>query len=86
MSADTVKRVKIQRISKKQYTGKVHDIHISETNCYELNGVFSSNSAGGSLACFLLGIHSLDPLPWGLSFDRFLSPARGGYMLNVRME
>lgn len=42
-------------------------------------------SAGGSLVCYLLGIHQLDPLPWELSFDRFLSPSRGGYMLNVKM-
>lgn len=42
-------------------------------------------SAGGSLVCFLLGIHVLDPLRWNLSFDRFLSPSRGGYILNVRM-
>lgn len=42
-------------------------------------------SAGGSLVCFLLKIHSLDPIKWGLSFDRFLSPSRGGYMLNVTM-
>ncbi len=42
-------------------------------------------SAGGSLVCYLLGIHTLDPLLWGLSFDRFLSPSRGGYMLNLDM-
>lgn len=42
-------------------------------------------SAGGSLVCFLLDIHVLDPMKWGLSFDRFLSPSRGGYMLNVKM-
>jgi DNA polymerase-3 subunit alpha len=42
-------------------------------------------SAGGSLVCYLLGIHSLDPMLWGLSFDRFLSPSRGGYMLNLGM-
>lgn len=42
-------------------------------------------SAGGSLVCYLLRIHSLDPIKWGLSFDRFLSPSRGGYMLNVTM-
>jgi len=43
-------------------------------------------SAGGSLVCFLLGIHDLDPLKWDLSFDRFMASSRGGYMLNVRME
>jgi hypothetical protein len=42
-------------------------------------------SAGGSLVCFLMGIHSLDPIKWGLSFNRFLSPARGGKALNIMM-
>jgi len=42
-------------------------------------------SAGGSLVCFLLGLHSLDPMIWGLSFDRFLAEARGGYRLNMNM-
>ena len=42
-------------------------------------------SAGGSLVCYLLGIHVIDPMIWTLSFDRFLSPSRGGYMLNVQM-
>jgi DNA polymerase-3 subunit alpha len=43
-------------------------------------------SAGGSLVCYCLGIHSLDPIKWGLSFNRFLSPARGGKILKVTME
>jgi DNA polymerase-3 subunit alpha len=43
-------------------------------------------SASGSLVCYLLGIHSIDPMKWGLSFDRFLSPSRGGYRLNLTME
>jgi len=42
-------------------------------------------SAGGSLVCYLLGIHDMDPIKWGLSFDRFLSESRGGYMLDVSM-
>lgn len=43
-------------------------------------------SVGGSLVCYLLGITELDPLKWGLSFDRFLSPARGGYNLNIKAK
>ena len=43
-------------------------------------------SVGGSLVCYLLGITSQDPLKWGLSFNRFLSPSRGGYMLNIKAE
>jgi DNA polymerase-3 subunit alpha len=42
-------------------------------------------SAGGSLVCYLLGLSSIDPLKWDLSFDRFLSEARGGYRLNASM-
>lgn len=43
-------------------------------------------SAGGSLICWLLGIVRTSPLPWSLSFDRFLSESRGGFMLNVQMD
>lgn len=43
-------------------------------------------SAAGSLLCYLLGIVDLNPLEWGLSFSRFLSPARGGKMLKVSMD
>ncbi len=42
-------------------------------------------SAPGSLINYLLGISNIDPVPWGLSFDRFLSESRGGFMLNVKM-
>lgn len=42
-------------------------------------------SAGGSLVCYLLGLSSIDPLKWDLSFDRFLAEARGGYRLNASM-
>lgn len=43
-------------------------------------------SAGGSLVCYLIGIHEIDPIKWDLSFDRFLSSSRGGKMLRVDME
>jgi DNA polymerase-3 subunit alpha len=47
----------------------------------------SRGSSGGSLVCFLLGItNSMDPLLFGLSFDRFLSRSRGGNMLNISMD
>lgn len=35
-------------------------------------------SAGGSLAAFALGITSIDPIPSGLLFERFLNPERVG--------
>lgn len=33
-------------------------------------------SAGGSLLCWLLGIHQLDPIKYNLMFERFLNPER----------
>lgn len=33
-------------------------------------------SAVGSLVCYCLGITDLDPIPYGLLFERFLNPAR----------
>ena len=54
---------------------------------YGPNGVGPARgSAGGSLVCYLLDVTSMNPLKWGLSFSRMLSPARGGKMLKVSME
>lgn len=36
-------------------------------------------SVGGSAVAYCLGIHELDPLEWGLSFERFLNPSRVAY-------
>ena len=36
-------------------------------------------SAGGCLVAWLLGITSIDPIKYGLLFERFLSPDRKGY-------
>lgn len=43
-------------------------------------------SAGGSLVCYLIQIHDIDPIVWELSFDRFLSSSRGGYLLQATMD
>ena len=36
-------------------------------------------SAAGSLVCYLIGITSVDPMPYGLLFERFLNPDRVSY-------
>lgn len=43
-------------------------------------------SAAGSFVCHLLGIHTLNSLAWGMSFDRFLASSRGGYMLKTKID
>jgi hypothetical protein len=81
----SLKTKKITKITKRHYVGKVYDIQVGNTNCYKLNNIFSSNSAGGSLVVYLLGISNIDPLVWELSFDRFLAESRGGFRLNTSM-
>lgn len=56
-------------------------VNYSRENCGPVGP--SRGSVGGSLVSFLLGITTVDPLKWGLSFNRMMSPARGGKMLNV---
>lgn len=82
----TIRTKRITKISQTKHKGKVYDITVDNTHTYMLNGMASSNSAGGSLICYLLGIHELDPLKWGLSFTRFMSPSRGGFLLNVSID
>lgn len=36
-------------------------------------------SAAGSLVCYLLGITNIDPIKYGLIFERFLNPERLSY-------
>ena len=55
-------------------------LHAKDINC---DVGPARGSAGGSLVCYLIDIHDMDPLKWGLSFDRFLSPSRGGFMLKT---
>lgn len=37
---------------------------------------FGRGSAGGSLVCYVLGITNVDPIPYGLIFERFLNVER----------
>lgn len=50
---------------------EITDFMRQESITYNVRG-----SAAGSLVCYLLGISKLDPIKWGLGFDRFLSRNR----------
>ena len=41
-------------------------------------------SSAGSLMCYLLAITEVDPLPFGLLFERFVDQTRGGHMFNQK--
>lgn len=47
-----------------------------------LNNIYTGpgrGSGGGSYLLYLLGITRIDPIEWGLLFERFINPARGDY-------
>jgi len=61
------------------YTGKVHDLTVSESHSYNIEGLGVHNSAGGSLLAYVLNITQLDPIRYGLLFERFLTRFKKGF-------
>jgi DNA polymerase-3 subunit alpha len=59
-----------------KYKGKVHDISVENTHTYNVEGLGVHNSAAGCLVSYLIGITSIDPIKYGLLFDRFYNAGR----------
>lgn len=59
------------------YIGDVYDLHIDKAKNYVVSDVTVHNSVGGSIHAYELGISELDPIKYGLIFERFLSAGRG---------
>lgn len=57
------------------YKGKVHDLTVSNTHSYNVQGIPVHN-CGGSLVAYLLGITDVDPIRFNLMFERFINPER----------
>lgn len=56
----------------------VYDLQIENNPSYTLNNIIVHNSAGGSLIAYLLFITNIDPLKFGLIFERFYNAGRKG--------
>jgi DNA-directed DNA polymerase III PolC len=72
-----LKFTKITKKSYKQYDGKVYDLTVKDSHSYNINGLICHNSGGGSLVAYAAGITEVNPLQYGLIFERFLNPQRG---------
>ena len=60
-----------------QHSGKVYDIKVSTPDhSYIINNAVVHNSAAGSLIARLFNITKVDPLEYGLLFERFLNEGR----------
>lgn len=68
--------MRLKRKTYKQYEGKVYDLTVSNTHTYNVESLAVHNSGGGSLVCYLLGITSIDPIKYGLLFERFFNVGR----------
>tara|TARA_R110000851_G_scaffold212152_1_gene364817 strand:- start:16740 stop:19349 length:2610 start_codon:yes stop_codon:yes gene_type:complete len=62
--------------SYRDYSGKVYDLKIEGSETYNIEGLAVHNSGGGSLLSYALDITKIDPLKYGLYFERFLNPTR----------
>ncbi len=59
------------------YQGVVYDLTVEKTHSYNVEGLAVHNSVGGSLVAWALGITQINPLQYGLIFERFLNEGRG---------
>ncbi|SFV60235.1 DNA polymerase III alpha subunit [hydrothermal vent metagenome] len=55
---------------------KVYDFTVEDNHSYTTTNYIVHNSAAGSLVAYSLEITDIDPLPYGLLFERFLNPER----------
>jgi len=68
--------MKIKKKTLIKYSGKVHDLSVENTHSYNIEGLGVHNSAAGCLTSYLLNITSIDPIVYGLMFERFYNEGR----------
>lgn len=61
------------------YRKFVYDIMVEEDHSYLTASGIVHNSVGGSLIAYLLGIHTADPIQYGLIFARFLNKYKDAF-------
>lgn len=66
----------VKNIRRVHHKGKVHDLCVENTHTYNVEGLAVHNSAAGSLVSYCLGLTEIDPIEYGLLFERFLDEGR----------
>ena len=70
-------KLKVRKITEhKKRKTKVYDFTVEDDHSYTTSNYIVHNSAAGSLVAYSLEITDIDPLPYGLLFERFLNPER----------
>ena len=70
-------KLKVRKVTEhKKKKTKVYDFTVEDDHSYTTSNYIVHNSAAGSLVAYSLEITDIDPLPYGLLFERFLNPER----------
>ena len=70
-------KLKVRKVTKnKKQKIKVYDFTVEDDHSYTTSNYIVHNSAAGSLVAYSLKITDIDPIPYGLLFERFLNPER----------
>lgn len=67
---------KIHSIKEVECGEFVYDITVEDDHSYLTTSGIVHNSSAGSIICYILGITKVDPIKYGLIFERFLNPSR----------
>ena len=70
------RNAKLKNRTIKIYKGKVYDLTIEDSHCYNIEGIGVHNSAAGCLLSWCIDITKIDPIRFDLYFERFLNPSR----------
>jgi hypothetical protein len=71
-----MKLTRVTKVETRKYTGKVYDLSVKDIPSYSVEDLIVHNSGAGSIICYALDITTLDPIRFGLLFERFLNPSR----------
>lgn len=74
--SDNYMYYRVMKNENRPYAGYVYDLQMKNDHSYIANKLVVHNSVGGSLIAYCLGITQVDPLRWGLIFERFISEGR----------
>lgn len=73
--------IKVKKCESTKSNGYVYDLTIASNPSYHTDGFIVHNSASGSMISYLIDITKIDPIKYGLFFERFLSKTRAKHKI-----
>jgi len=77
----------VREINKKEFSGKVYDLEVEGNSPSFLSGGYIvHNSAAGSLVSYCLTITEIEPIKFGLIWERFYNAGRKGSLADIDID